>query len=59
MDNNSCARYYQKNKEKLQNKCVAGIKMVVSGHENLPKHEKQKLVEYRKEYYEICKSFMQ
>ena len=71
MHTNSSARYYQKNKEKLQ-KVVSRRyqnlsveekeKMHQYGSERykfLPGHKNQKLVEYRKKYYEIRKGFIQ
>ena len=60
MPKNSSAKYYQKNKERLQKRVCESYqnlskeeKKVEYGHEqreNLPKDEKQSLDEYRKKY---------
>ena len=66
---NSSAKYYQVNKERLQQKLMRDIKIFKKkkkqkwqycreGHKNLPKDGKQKLVEYRKmSYYNYMKLF--
>ena len=62
------ARYYQKNKEKIQKKFCEREQSLTEeennknreyGHErykNLSEDEKQRLVEYRKRYYKIGKN---
>ena len=62
------AKYYQENKERLQEKLVKDIKIFLKkkrkktrqyGHErskNLSEDEKKKLNEYRKKYYEMRKN---
>ena len=69
MFTNSSAKYYQVNKERLQQKLMRDIKIFKKkkkqkwqycreGHKNLPEDEKQKLVEYRKmSYYNYMKLF--
>lgn len=61
MDNNLSDKYYQKNKERLKKACERKRKKVsISGtlrHKNLPEHEKQRLLEYRKSYKLLLKSF--
>ena len=70
MSENSSAKYYQDNKERLQKKFVKDIiaflkkkmqqKKQQYGRErykNLPKDEKQKLVRYRKKYYKMRNYF--
>ena len=60
------ARYYQKNKEKLQKRARERCQNFLSNkkekqntrerYKNLPKHEKQKLLECRIEYYKLWKN---
>ena len=66
MSKESSAKYYQNNKERLQKKLVKDIKvflkkkkkrsdnMVVKDTKS--EDEKQKLVEYRKQYYKLKKT---
>ena len=57
----SLAKYYQINKRKTAISLVKNIKAfskkknkkIRERYKNLYKHKKQKLVEYRKKYYEI------
>ena len=62
MSKNSSAKYYQENKERLQKKFFLKKKKKNNssiGHErykNLPEDEKQKLFEYRKQYYKMRKN---
>ena len=62
----SSAKYYQNNKEILQKKLVKDIKVFIKkkkkkqqygckGYKNLSEDEKQKLLEYRKNYYKMRK----
>ena len=62
------AKYYQENKERLQEKCAKDIKIFLKKkkgkkqeygcerYKNLSEDEKQKLVEYRKKYYTMRKN---
>ena len=58
MFKNRSAKYYHKSKERLQNKVrEEGKKKRQYGHKrykNLPEYEQ--LVQYRKDYYKICKN---
>ena len=69
MSKDSPAKYYQNNKDKLQNKARERYQSLSKGekekknqqygceqYKNLPEDEKQKLVEYRKEYYKMIKN---
>ena len=68
MSNDSPAKYYQNNKERLQKKLMKNMKVFLKkkkkkkqqyGHEqykNLPEDDKQRLVEYRKNYYKMRKN---
>ena len=67
MPKNLSAKYYRENKEILQKRLVKDIKIFLrkkkkknqqcgrERYKNLPEDEKQKLVEYRKEYYRMRK----
>lgn len=57
MPGNSCAKYYRKNKERLQKWCMKNLfkeekekrrQYGPEQHENLSENQKQTLVEYRK-----------
>ena len=57
MSGNSCARYYRKNKERLQKWCMKNLfkeekkkrrQYGPEQNENLSENQKQTLVEYRK-----------
>ena len=61
MSKDSSSRYYQKTKKSYKKEPTKGIKIflekkkknsdsIFSKDKNLPEHEKQKLVEYRKKY---------
>ena len=64
MYKNSSAKYYQKNKEILQQQIIRDIKFFLKKrkkkqeygpeqYKNLSEDEKQRLVEYRKSYFEM------
>ena len=66
MPEDSSAKYYQDNKERLNKKLVKDIKVFQKkkkqqyGHErykNLPENEKQKLFDYRKNTTKQTKNF--
>ena len=68
MVNNSSTRYYQKTKKATQNKSLQKISSFSEEerekkwygrerYKNLPEHEKQSFVEYRKNYYKMWKLF--
>lgn len=65
MDNDLCARYYQKNKENLQKRHVTDFKMVASNIKTFANINMSTFLNIKNkswlsiEYYEFCKSFMQ
>ena len=58
MSKDSSAKYYQNNKERPQKQLVKDIKCFLKKKKkkNMMKDEKQKLVEYRKKYYQMRKN---
>ena len=61
--NNLSAKYYKKNKERLQKKLVEGIKIFLKRKKkkssNLAEHEKQRFVDYGKNYSKLQKNTLQ
>ena len=68
MPKDSCAKYYQNNKERLQKKVCERYQSLskeekgkkqqydCEKYKNLLEDEKQKLIEYRKKYYQMRKN---
>ena len=68
MISNFSARHYQKSKESLEKKLAKGIKIFLKKkkqkysfkkYKNLPEREKERLGEYRKNYYKTWKNASQ